>query len=142
MGEINWLQAAKENPDEILEQLDKTSTFERLPSVSIAPRTIIAVKFLSEPQERGIDSYGRQMVWADVEMLLETDQGYDRENKKPMKLKVGDKASINLNRHASLLSGAQRNAPLTGKKFIIANMGKRRTQSGRTAMVYRWKELV
>ena len=141
--ERDWLQEAMMDPEKALSQFENQQIpgYENLPNVSIQPQSFIAVKFLSEMEQRGKDKFGKLMFWIKVEMLAPTDQGYDREAKKKTKLAKGDKASMNLGRHGSLIYAANKFVPLTGKSFAIANLGRKPTGKGNTAMDYRWKEL-
>lgn len=141
--EPSWIEKAMADPERTLDEIEESTTpagfAKATPSVSVQPRSLIFVKFLSEGVQRGEDRFHKPMVWADVEILADTPNGYFE--KKPKTLKAGDKASINLGRHMALLRGAKSNAPLTGKCFCIANLGKKPTSKGNTASDYRWKQI-
>ena len=126
--------------EELKETTQPISGFENIPTVSVNDNDLIKVKFLGEAREATRKSDQKPFAYATVEMLA-PHAGYDREKKEEIPLKAGDKAAINLKRHATLWKQAQANAPLTGKKFIVGIVGTLPSKKGNPAKDYRFKQL-
>ena len=125
---------------ELKETTEPISGFENVPTVSVNDNDLIKVQFLGEAREGTRKSDQKPFAYATVEMLA-PHAGYDREKREEIPLKAGDKAAINLKRHAILWKQAQANAPLKNKKFIIGIVGTLPSKKGQPAKDYRWKVL-
>lgn len=144
---------------------------EGLPNISVGseeqPKDVIAVTFTQPVPELKIgtkpDRNGKykEFAWINV-TVLHPHEGYDGKSKKAVKLKKGDKASMNLKRHANLWAWAKQalqaqeteevvdgkivkkttfNGSLDKRSFIIGTMGIVKTGKGNKAFDYRVKEV-
>jgi len=138
--EPSWIEEWMADPDKALKEIKEEAPagFENLPLVSVQPKEVIFVEFLTDPVEK-IGKDGREKAFANVEML-KGHRGWNSQAKAEITLKTSEKAAINLKRHVVLWSNAQANMPLKGRRFAIGNLGKVKTKLG-SACDYRWKEI-
>lgn len=131
---------AMEDPEQLMEEMETESPgFGNEPSVSVQTGEIIFVKFTGEPAEK-IRKDGKEIAYAELE-LLKDHEGWDGQTKKPVKVKKGAKAAMNLKRHAGLWRLMNERRPLTGRIFAIANMKQKiKTKKGTFACDYRVRE--
>ena len=144
------LEQMMNDPMAILEKEPPMGIGEGLPNISVGseeqPKDVISIKFLESAPELKTstkpDRNGRfkNYAWINVE-VLHPHEGYDCKAKQSVKLKVGDKATINLKRHANLWSWAKGVGDLKNRSFIIGTMGIVKTSKGNKAFDYRIKEV-
>ena len=96
----------------------------KLPSMSVAAKTAVAVKCLGEPRLKTKDN--RNYAWMDMELIepatVSEKVGNEYQERTAPK---GTQVSMDMKRHSALWRQFEKFLPADGKELVIANLDKR-----------------